>query len=96
MRLEAFSPHDRAPIIADVARTGRWDGTRAGCPCYIRRDADASGPRILYAVHIRSAIVSARAASVFSAIEEINQVVLMHRARRAPVVPINAPSEVLF
>lgn len=77
MREAPLSPHDRSTIIAQLAKTGQWEGTRAGHPIRVLRYRVKGGSEVIeYAVKVGFTWRDGRGATVADALEEINNIIL--------------------
>jgi hypothetical protein len=93
MRYEPLSPHDRSSIIAQVASTGEWDGTRSGARIRLVRWCCNGRRQVDYAVKPgpRHGWQSGCAGTVGAAIQEVNEIVVKARSRRGGEIMIDAP-----
>lgn len=75
MRIDPISNRERAYIIAQLARTGKWSGTHRGALVHIVRFKSPSGSRVLYAVRKKSAWVNGQESTVARAVEACNEII---------------------
>lgn len=79
MKTDAISGHERATIIAELARRGKWEARRLGANIQLIRFTTREGEMVCYSVAVSShVVVSARAKTVFDAVLDINRVIALH------------------
>jgi hypothetical protein len=88
MKIQAISNHERATIIAHLAKHPLWKAERMGASVEIARFTPNSktGESVLYSVTMAGErLAHAKADTVFDACEDINDMIAAHR--KAPDPP---------
>lgn len=84
MKIDPISNHERAYIIAQLARTGKWAAKRMGAEVRIVRFKSESGNRIQYAIRLKSAWVHGQEPTAARAIAAVNETLIGSPRRQAP------------